>query len=405
MSGAETQFKLNRRAFEMHLKSLLPEEILLEIFSKTDKSDLRNFLEISIEWRNLLIKNAKVMRKLPLILMGETWREKMEFVEKYGKFIRDVEFVDTKLEAFDDVLDVLRLTPNVEKLTIMNVKIVGSESEESLDEKAEESLPEKWQLRKLRELVVKDDEHVGILEFISSQLDAPLNSIKCNINNYAQSSHLQQLLSQSSQLKALEISSTLEEIFNPCDDTIASFTFHLDKLTINALLMKLNVQFSKFLSSQKRLKEIEFVADHVDFRYHQMIFKRFPALRKVQINIDTFATTDCLMKLRRIPANKSIRSLHLTGRNQHFNIFDAVIEIFPQLRRLTIQNLTQFYSDKLLALPLTHLRVDCVNREYLVARNTTKVRLAEKEVYAFNLQNFCDLSGLGDKNKDVIEAN
>lgn len=391
----------------MHLKSVLPEEILLEIFSEIEQSDLRKFLEISSEWRDLLIKNAKVMRKLPLILMNDTWKAKLGFVENYGKFIRRVEFNGTSLGSFDDVLTVLRCTPNVEKLSLTNVKLAEMENEEE-EEKSENSVG-KLALKRLKEVEVEDVENVGVLGFVEANLEIKLTRLRCNLSHVTHLPIIERLLAQNQHLKVLEIHSELEEVFNPNDDALSVFKFQLDNLLVKSNLMRHNEQFVKFLKSQSKLQEIAFHADHVDFRYTRMMFTSFPSIRSLHLNIDTLSTSDCLMKLRRIPANKSLRTLNVLGRNLHLNVFDAILRLSPKITDLSIQNLTQFHSDKIRALPLTHLRVGRVNCDFLSAGLSTKIHLNEiqnppMETYERNLQNFCDLSRLGDQRKDSIEA-
>lgn len=399
----------------MYLSTILPEEILLQIFSETDKSDLQKFLEISHEWRDLLIRNAKVMRKLPLILMNDTWRDKLEFVKSYGKFVRNVEFIETNLESFEDVLSVLNHTPNVEKVSLIKVKIADVEAvessendDESLKKSSSEITREKLFLSNLNGIVIKDDDNVGSLKFFVDNIEANLINIKYELNDDSQLIILSELLIENHDLKTLEITSKVESTFSPSDGVLELFKFKLQKLTIKASLMKYDEQLFKFLKSQRYLNELGFFADHVDFRYHQLMLTQFPAIRKLHINIDTVATSDCLLKLRFIKQIKTLNSLSLSGRNNHLNIFDAMLRICPNITDLTIQNLTQFHSDKIRALPLTRLQVDCVNCDFLSVGESTKIHLKEivhtKEVYERNLQNFSNLSRFGDKNKDTAIA-
>lgn len=407
----------------MRIRSVLPEEILLEIFSETDKSDLQKFLEISYEWRDLLIRNVKVMRKLPLILMNDTWSDKMEFVQKKGKFIREVKFVGANLESFDDVLKVLRLTPNVERISLENVKInekedleePQNEENEGVNEDAnvDERTPEKLILKKLKSVTVIDKSNVGSLKFITTYL-GNFKSLICDLNDATQKTDLEFFLKKNHQIKSLEISSNLCEIFNPSDDALEEINCQLEKLIVKSHVMAYNEQFMKFLKSQQNLRAIGFDAGHIDFRYNQMIFTTFPLVKKIQINIDALASTDVLMKMKRKTPNNSIQSLTILGRNLHLNIFDALLKLCPKIQQLNIENLTRFSSDKIKNLPLTHLRIERANRDLIPEQMTqhTKIDVSEfipcmpcqpKEVYERNLQNFCDLERLRDKNKDTIE--
>lgn len=401
----------------MHLKNILPEEILLQIFSEIDKNQLHKFFEISREWRNLLIRNVKVMRKLPLILMNDTWSDKLEFVKKYGKYIRQVDFIGTRIDSYNDVLKILKLTPNVEKLSLLNIKVVEqetcAENYENEDDTLEERLNEKVFLKKLKQVIIVDVENKGSLKFIAMQCDIKLICLKCDLIDDSQLLILEQLLTQNDQFKRLEISTELYEIFNPSDEIVEGFRFQLDQLIVKGTVMKYNEQFMKFLTSQTQLQEIGLIASHIDFRYHQMMFTTFPAVTKVHLNIDAVGTTDCLIKLQKIPPNKSLQALNLLGGNLHLNVFEAVLRLCPKINELNISNLTHFYSDKIKALPLTYLQVDRANFEFLKPDNVTQLakiyftditKSQRKEVYEQNLQNFCDINRLGDKNKDIIEA-
>lgn len=397
----------------MHLRNILPEEILLEIFSEIDKKDLRKFLEINSEWRNLMIKNVKVMRKLPLILINDTWTGKLDFVEKYGKFIRQVEFVDAVIDSFEDVKKVLRLTPNVEKVSLINLKI--KEKPEEGDENSNENgekLNEKVFMRNLKTVVVQDKANIGALEFIASQLVLQMTSLKCDLYDDSNRSTLEQIMTDNRELRSLEVFTTIDEIFNPTEDVLNGFTCRLEKLLVKSTMLMFNDHFVRFLKSQQHLKQIGLIASHVDFRYQQMMFTTFPTVKNVHLNIDALSTSDCLQKLRKFPSNSSIESLSLFGQNLHMNIFDAVLKLSPKICQLNIENMTHFYSETIRQLPLTHLRVDRAKKEFVSPEQLTqsaKIQLTEvipiqKEVYERNLQNFCDFTRFSDKTRNVIEA-
>lgn len=400
----------------MHLKNILPEEILLKIFSEIDHKELKRMLEISHEWRDLLIKNVEVMRKLPLILINDTWKEKLEFVELYGKYVREIRFEGTDLESFEDVAKILHKTPNIEKLSILRVRVPATEenSENSLDENGDELQIDKILLKKLWKVTIDDYENVGSLNFFATNCDAKLTSLKCDVNCKEQQKILERLMSVSYQLRILEFSTTVDEIFDPTDDTIGEFACQLEQLHVKASVMKFNEQFFKFLKSQRRLKEIGLDAGHVDFRYQRSMFTTFPSVRRLHLNIDSLCTTDCLEKLKRIPSNKNIQCLTVIGKNRQLNVFEAVLRLCPQLQQLSIENLTQFQSDVIRTLPLTYMKVDHVASELLKHGEMTqsaRIDFGEivpcaRQTFERNLQSFCDLNMRADKSKDIniIEA-
>lgn len=396
------------------MKNILPEEILLEIFSEIDKSNLGKFLEISSEWRGLLIKNVKVMRKLPLILMNNTWKQKLEFAEKYGKFIREVDFVGVELDSFEDVAKVLRLTPNVEKLKLINLKMrqienSGSEENPENEEENLEKQIEKVFMKNLREITVQDELNVGALKFVASQLIVQMTSLICDLNDDANCSTLEHIMTENRELRSLEIFTNIDEIFNPTEDILEGFSCKLRKLLIKSSVLSYNEQFVKFLKLQTDLNEIGMLAGHVDTRYHQMMFTTFPKVNRIQLNVDALGTSDCLEKLQKVPSNKSIESLSLLGKNLHLNIFDTLLKLSPKVHQLHIENMTHFYSHKIGELPLTYLRVDCAKKDFVNTQQLTqsaKVQVCEvvqQEIYERNLQNFCVLPRFTDK-QNVIEA-
>lgn len=396
----------------MHLKNVLPEEILLRIFSEIERVELRRMLGISYEWRDLLIKNVKVMRKLPLMLINDTWRGKLEFVEIYGKYVREIRFESTDLESFEDVANILRKTPNVEKISLLKVKVpqpIEENSEENLDGNGDELQTEKIILKKLWKVTIDDDENVGTLNFFATNCDAKLTNLKCDVNCKQQQKVLERLMSESYQLRDLELFTTIDEIFDPMDETIEGFACQLERLHVKSSILKFNDQFFKFLKSQRRLVEVGLDASHTDFRYQRTMLTAFPVVRRLNLNIDSLCTSDCLEKLKRIPPNKSIQCLTVLGQNRQLNVFETVLKLCPQLQQLSIENLTQFQSGMIRTLPLTYIKVDRVAGELLKHGQMTqsaKIDFGQiipcaRETFERNLQRFCDLNRHSDKSKDL----
>ncbi|CRL02012.1 CLUMA_CG015305, isoform A [Clunio marinus] len=400
----------------MQLESVLPEEILLEIFSETESNDLKKFLEISNEWRNLLIQNVRVMRKLPLMMMNETWKEKLNFVESYGKYIRVIEFVETNFASLDDVAKILQCTPNVEKLSF--IRVTNAESQENSDQrendeeeeeiiKNQEIVSEKIVLKRLRKIEVIDDQSANTLNFIATQLECGISSLKCTVNDDNELKILEKILQKSHRLKVLELTSQVDNGFTPPIELSSEFDFQLEKLSIKTPIMKHNQQLIKFMTTQKYLKEIEIISNHVDFVYHQMIFTQFPFAKSLSFNIDNLASTDCLVKLRKVLPNKNLKSLNLSGKNFHLNIFDEILRIAPKTSKLHVENFTHFISDRMQTLPLTYLEVGSGHFEYLITKKEIEIKLINvipihsRQIYERNLQNFCDLTQFCDKNKDI----
>lgn len=403
----------------MLIETILPEEVILEIFSETENSDLRNFLSISDEWRNLLIKNAKVMRKLPLILMHDTWKEKLEFVKNYGKFIRDVQFIGTCIKSFDEILNILETIPNVEKLSFIDLKFSDEiVNEENLEgENVEEEKPcRKLSLRYLTELSISDNNSIGMINFVKTQIISKLTSFKCEINHFDHLKDIEIFLKENAQLQSLELSSQSDLIIYPSDEVLDEFMFRLKKLTIDMPILRFNDQLLKFIKSQQNLKELNLMGIYADFRYHHLMFTEMPSIRKISLNVEALATTESLRALKITQPNKNLVEVSLLGGNLHLNIFDAILKKIPLIRELYIENLTSFYLSDKIHSTLNHcevLTIDRVNCEFLRfidMKQLCKVHLNEiienhsGANYEMNLQNFSKLSGICDKDEITKEA-
>lgn len=350
----------------MFIKTVLPEEMLLEIFSESDNSDLKTLLKLSVEWRNLLIKNAKIMRKLPLILLNETWKEKMKFVQNYGKYIRDVIFCKTSINSLEDVIEVLKLTPNIERLSLIDLKIPEMSQDDNDDEKCVMDI---LNLQHLIEVEVKGDTNFGAFDFLETRLKMKLKILKCELNCDSQLDRFEKFLISVQNLRSLEISSQSDVNLCSSEDTLKKFQFNLDKLTIRMPIIRFSDQFANFLSSQGKLNEINFDGNHVDFRYYQMMLdpESSSSVKKIVFNIDAIACSDSLTALHKIKPNTNIEILSLTGKNIHLNIFDAILRLCPKIKQLQIESMTQFHSDKIMMTltQLEDLKVDKIDSEFL----------------------------------------
>lgn len=93
------------------------DKILEQILSNFTEKDLKVFLTIK-KFRDVILKSRKLMRKLTLYLLYSGWRSKLDFIEKYGENVINIEFRHVKIVSFEDIKSVLKCTPNIEKLII-----------------------------------------------------------------------------------------------------------------------------------------------------------------------------------------------------------------------------------------------------------------------------------------------
>lgn len=376
----------------------LPEEIILKIFSEFDNVELRKLLGLSLEWRNLLIRNVEVMRKLPVILNKESWREKLEFLRKNGNFVRKIRFDETVMDNFEELIEIFSMTPNLESAEFKNVRVKDEQMENP------ENPLKMIYMEKLRHLTIIDDsETFSTLKFLSNHFQTNLRSLMFELSDQSQSSYLISILQSNKNLKSLEISSRLDEIFNPSDDVaIDNLEMRLSSIKVTSNLIKHNYQLVKFLELQNELKEVEFQSRHIDFRYYELLLEKHQNLQSLHINIDILASDDCLRRIRELNPNKSVRNLHITGENRHLNVFESLIYKFPRLNRLVIDDLTQFYTDKLCRLlSLTYLLIGDFSANFMrlvtdgVTSKTTvhlkHIQQSHREFYEQNIHNFGNL--------------
>ena len=401
----------------MHLeneKYVLPEEVLLRIFSEADSKELRKLLGINNHWRLLLIQNPVIMRKLPLILQGNDWKNKLEFVELYGKYIREIIFTNSEIDSIDEIREILNLTPKLEKLSFENIKLKKIEPEignvvrmdyyqHPRDNEVEiiEMIPviiEKIHLSVLKHLSIKVQNETTILSDFRKNFNVHLNSFSFELKSEDQLNDFEEFLVEQHTLKSLEIISGTELIFTSSDELLEKIKFKLTKLIITAGLLRHDTNFMNFLISQKdKLTDFLMNIEHVDFRYHNFIFTHLNSLEVLLFDIDTLATTESLKNLKKFKQNKSLKMLRLAGKNHHLNIFDAVINIFPNLQQLHIDNLKAFYGDQIKTLCyLEYLKIDQLNRKCLEFNKIPRLKKLElnrvtesffHEMYEMNLMN------------------
>lgn len=383
--------------------SILPEEIILRIFSEFDSVELRKLLELNSEWREMLIKSVEVMRKLPVILMKENWREKLKFLEDYGNFVREIRFEETKMENFEEIVEILSHTPNIEIVNFNNIQVNQTQLENPLM---------RFFIGKLKKIVINDVENIGILQFIAEHFETNLHSF--SMSEIISNSHLSAviaILQSNNELKHFEITSDLNEIFNPTDEEISKMKLKLSSFKVKSTIIKHSEQFIKFLESQNQLKTVNFESDHIDWRYYELFSSgKFQKLQTLYINADLLASTDCLRKIREMTPNKFVKNLVITGKNRHLNVFENLLKLFPRIKTLTVENLTQFYSDKIRFLPLTHLIISSATCDYLELKTNQlkmKVQLENvvehsREFYERNIQDFCNFRVNRDKTAQEI---
>lgn len=391
----------------------LPEEIILKIFSEFDSVELRKLLMLSSEWRNLLIRNVEVMRKLPVILKNESWREKLKFLKENRIYVRKIRFDETIIEKWEEIIEILSMTPNLEMLEFNNLHVREEETENPFMIIF---------MEKLQHLTITDDNENFTMKFVSKHLQMNLRSITCSLNDHSQSSHLISILQSNINLKSFEVSSRLDEIFNPSDDAIDNMKMRLSCLKVASNLIKYNDQFVKFLEAQNEIEEIDFQSHHIDLRYYELVLQKHQNLKSLHINIDILASDHCLERIIKLSPNKTVNKLHITGKNRHLNVFESLINKFPRLRRLVIDDLTQFYTDKLgRLLSLTYLIIGELSTNYLNlvtdgVTSKTQVHLknivqSHREFYEQNIHNFCNLRMINpntegkSKNSEIISFN
>ncbi|KAL7036891.1 hypothetical protein ACKWTF_008981 [Chironomus riparius] len=357
---------------------ILPNEILLKIFEFADCQSLKVLLDVSYNFRELIITNSNLMRKLPLSL-SKSWLSKVEFANDCGEFVKILNMDFTSFDSFDEFKTVMTLFPNIEKLKINYIYIKQPAIELTRTSESDKENVEEVTYENLKSVE------------ISSKFWGYITQLDMKIMDLLNTSHLEELLiklpmqkfsqnfidflCKQSKLKVLQIYDEFIDSFL-FDDFTESLTynqfvsslFEIDLSTCATFqLKKLSINFRgdhrenfvKFLETQSDLEELvikKYEDDFVRFKITFDLLRNF-RVRKLTIPLELIQSNNLLDY--EFFVNKNVTDLSLEGYNNDVALFNLMLKIFPNIKRLRLEYMLDFLCEDLATLAhLETLEVD-----------------------------------------------
>lgn len=239
------------------------------------------------------------MRKFTLILYTDKWKQKLEFVRKYGDNIVNIQFKFTVVSSIEDVKSVLDHTPNVEKM-FFDLEVIRSENDQIVEEVSSDCVavelndkqcenvvadgdrkPEFLRLKNL-EIAFCDPIVIKLVEYLwnCDQLE------KLFLNLYVQFFKIiPEFVFKQQKLKELDIDSFGGGFFNePFDKSVLqNIKFRLKKLNLQ-LHVAFSEGFAEFCNTQSELEELSVICRKIDKESFQHILKVCKKLKIVTLN-------------------------------------------------------------------------------------------------------------------------
>lgn len=374
---------------------ILPNEILLKIFEFADAQSLKILLDVSYTFRELIITNSNLMRKLPLNL-SKSWLTKVEFANDCGEFVKILNMDYTSFDSFDEFKTVMTLFPNIEKLKInyiyikqpaMELTRVSESDEKSVEEvkfdnlKSVEILSKFWGYITQLDMKIMDLLNTSHLEELLIKL--PMQKFSQNFIDF---------LCKQSKLKVLQIYDEFIDSFL-FDDFTESLTynqfvsslFEIDLSTCATFqLKKLSINFRgdhrenfvKFLETQSDLEELvikKYEDDFVRFKISFDLLKNF-RVRKLTIPLELIQCNTLLDY--EFFVNKNVTDLSLEGYNNDVALFNLMLKIFPNIKRLRLEYMLDFLCEDLAT--LAHLEIIEVDHFKIDSLRNIKINKLKK---------------------------
>lgn len=377
----------------------IPNEIVLHIFEFLDRASLKAMLGVNKRFREMIITNSFLMRKLPMKL-SKTWLSKIDFASTFGIFVKTLIMEYTTFESFDEFKAVINLFPNIEKLRIVYIYIKQPSLEIAVNEQDEED-ESKPQFNHLRSVEISS-KFWGYITQLDSKILAHLNT--SHLEEFLIKLPMQKLspnfisfLCKQSKLNVLQIFDEFIDSFL-FDDFTESLTynqfvsslFEID-LSTNASfqLRKLSINyrgdrdhhenFQKFLTTQSELEELEirkYEDDFVRFKISFDLMRDF-RVRKLTIPLELMPT-NLMIDVERY-VNKNVIDLSLKGYNNDEQLLNLILKIFPNIKRLHLEYMLEFPCNDLATLAhlecleVGHFKIDCLQNIKINKLQTLKI--------------------------------
>jgi hypothetical protein len=361
----------------------IPNELILHIFEFLDRDSLKSALSVNKRFRELIITNSHLMRKLPLKL-SKNWLTKVEFASNFGFFVKSLIMEYTTFESLDEFKEIINLFPNIEKLKIIYIYIKQPSMEVNEEEEVNPNRAVQFSHLKSMELSSK---FWGYITQLDSKILQHLNT--SHLEEFLIKLPMQKLspyfidfLCRQSRLSNLQIFDEFIDSFL-FDDFTESLTynqfisslfesdvstkasFQLRKLSIN-YRGDHRENFQKFLTTQNELEELEirkYEDDFVRFKLSFDLMRDF-RVRKLTIPFELMPS-NVLSDVDRY-VNRNVIDLSLRGYNNDEQLFNLMLKMFPNIRRLRLEYMLEFECHDLATLPhlecleVDHFKIDCL---------------------------------------------
>lgn len=371
-----------------------PNEIFLNIFDYLDRADLKEVLSVCKRFRELIISSRPLMRKLPMNL-SKNWINKIEFAGDFGDFVKTLKMDFCSFDSIEEFKSILNLFPNVEKLKINYIYIKQPPIELTAQR---EAAPRPIQ-------PADDDVAFECLKSveIASKFWGYITQLDMKILNHLNTDNLEELLiklpmqkfspdfisflCRQRKLKTLQV----------FDEFIDSFLFDdfTESLTYNNFISSLfeidlservsfqlkkfaihyrgdhHENFTKFLSTQNELEEIELKAyedNFVRFKITFDLMKDF-RVRKLCIPLELVPANTVNDVSRYV--NPHVQHLRLNGYNNDPVLFNLMLKIFPNLKSIHLEYMLEFPCENLALMPYLefiqadHFKIDTLQNIHI----------------------------------------
>ncbi|CRL02013.1 CLUMA_CG015155, isoform A [Clunio marinus] len=361
----------------------LPNELLLEIFNYLDRESLKEILSVSKRFRELIISNSSLMRRLPMTL-SKNWMNKIDFARNYGEFVKILKMNYCSFDSFEEFKKFLNLFPRVEKLNIFYIYIKQHENESSTSQECHES--DSTSFTSLKSVKISS-KFWGYITQLDSKILRHINTedleelfIKLPMQKF--SSEFIDFLCKQRKLKTLEVFDEFIDSFL-FDDFTESLTYNnfissLFEIDLSELvtfqLKRFAIHYrgdhrenlSKFLKAQHELEELEIRKYEDNFTRFKITFDlmRDLRVRKLCIPLELIPSNS-LNEVDRY-VNRNVRDLCLTGVNNNSMLFSLLLKIFPNIKTLRLEYMLEFPCDALTTLSrleniyVQHFKIECL---------------------------------------------
>lgn len=405
----------------------IPNELVLQIFEYLDRDSLKAMLSVNKKYREMIITNSFFMRKLPMKL-NKNWLSKVEFAYNYGIFVKILIMEYTTFESFDEFKAVINLFPNIEKLRIIYIYIkqpsLDMTSINDENDSNNNNGDEDTSFNHLRSIEISSKfwgyitqldskilQHLNTTHLEEMLIKLPMQKLAPNFINF---------LCMQSRLTVLQIFDEFIDSFL-FDDFTESLTynqfisslFEIDLSTkANFQLKKLSINyrgdrdhhenFQKFLTTQNELEELEirkYEDDFVRFKISFDLMRDF-RVRKLTIPLELMPTN--MLIDSELYVNRNVMDLCLKGYNNDERLFNLLLKIFPNIKRLHLEYMIEFPCTDLTTLPhleyleVNHFKIDCLQNIKINKLKSLKIGTLYPFVYN-------DWEGITKINCNIVE--